>query len=51
LQTLQPHAWFHLLAMVGTYVGFLVVIYDRQSTLGMDPVLSGRILPWVAPRS
>ena len=50
LQAVHLHVWFHLLAMVGTYVGFLVVVYDRLTTLEQDPILTGRVVPWVSPR-
>ena len=50
LQAIQLHAWFHLLAMVGTYTGFLVVLYDRLDVLEKEPVVRWRGLPWVSPR-
>jgi dihydroceramidase len=50
LQALHLHAWWHLLAMVGTYVGFLLVIFDRLTTLNHDPDVTRGIVPWVAPR-
>ncbi len=50
LQAIQLHACFHLLAMVGTYTGFLVVLYDRLDVLEQEPVVRWRGLPWVSPR-
>jgi hypothetical protein len=38
-QSIEPHAIFHLLAMVGTYGGNLGFIFDRQACLGRGPVL------------
>jgi dihydroceramidase len=50
-QLIHPHLWFHLLAMVGTYGGFLLALYDRLALLEQDPVLRTKGLPWVAPRT
>mgnify|MGYP001037876610 CR=1 FL=1 len=51
LQSLHLHAWWHLLAMTGTYVGFLLVIYDRLLTIERDPEVRKGIVPWVAPKA
>ena len=37
LQALHLHAWWHVLALTGTYVGFLLVVYDRLLTLERQP--------------
>ncbi|MGB0592456.1 MAG: ceramidase [Myxococcota bacterium] len=50
LQATHLHAWWHLLAMVGTYVGFLLVVFDRLTTLDQEPALIMGAVPWVAPR-
>jgi dihydroceramidase len=36
-QAIQPHAFFHLAATVGTYTAGLVMLYDRLSHLGHAP--------------
>jgi dihydroceramidase len=38
-QTIEPHAIFHLLAMVGTYGANLAFIFDRQACLERSPVI------------
>ena len=50
LQALHLHAWWHILAMIGTYVGFLLVVYERLLTLQRSPVIVSGVVPWVAPQ-
>jgi dihydroceramidase len=50
LQAAHLHAWWHLLAMIGTYVGFLLVVFDRLTTLNQSPDVLMSAVPWVAPR-
>ena len=49
LQALHLHAWWHVLAMTGTYLGFLVVLFDRLNVRAMQPHLQMGAVPWVSP--
>lgn len=39
-QSIQPHAWFHLTSLVGTYTWILFALYDRWTLRHAEPALS-----------
>jgi dihydroceramidase len=41
-QAIQPHAWFHLTSLVGTYTWILFALYDRWTLTHASPALSVR---------
>lgn len=47
-QSIQPHAWFHLTSLVGTYTWLLFALYDRWTLRQAAPALSlGPLAPMV----
>jgi dihydroceramidase len=50
-QSLQPHAWFHLTSVVGTYAWILFALWDRHALAGRGPVLERLPAPFVEPEA